>query len=255
MPRKPREASSLNIYHIVIRGADRQVIFEEEDDYLKYLDFLSFYKNKYRFEIYAFCLMNNHVHLVIYTPFASLETIFRSLNSRYNAWYNRKYDRTGFLQEGRYYSEPINSMPSFLRCVRYVHLNPFRAGLETVPGEKYPWSSYHEYSKGISNLIDSSLVRELCGNRKIFIEFHSQPEIDSDFLDINTIKKRLSDENAKQIIFQISGCKNATEFQKLSLENKEKHISSIHKAGVSIRQLNRLTGTPRGIIVRICSSR
>ena len=67
MPRKPRAISESNIYHVVIRGADRQQMFEEKNDYDKYLDILSYYKKECQFEIYAYCLMSNHVHLLIHT--------------------------------------------------------------------------------------------------------------------------------------------------------------------------------------------
>ena len=82
MPRKPRAISESNIYHVVIRGADRQQMFEEKNDYVKYLDILSYYKKECQFEIYAYCLMSNHVHLLIHTSntpldFAALTRVMR----------------------------------------------------------------------------------------------------------------------------------------------------------------------------------
>ncbi len=116
MPRKPRAISESNIYHVVIRGADRQQMFEEKNDYDKYLDILSYYKKECQFEIYAYCLMSNHVHLLIHTSNTPLATVFRRINTRYAVWFNMKYDRTGFLQQGRYYSEPVNDERYLLTC-------------------------------------------------------------------------------------------------------------------------------------------
>ena len=106
MPRKARLKSTSNVYHVVIRGANRQQMFEDRKDYLKYLDILEYYKRECNYSIYAYCLMSNHVHLLIYTPVTPLEMIFRRINTRYAVWFNMKYDRTGYLQQGRYYSEP-----------------------------------------------------------------------------------------------------------------------------------------------------
>ena len=110
MPRNARQKSITRTYHVVIKGADRQLLFEEKRDYEKYLDFINYYKQECQFELLAYCLMSNHVHLLIrHSPEYSLETIFRRLNTSYAIWFNMKYDRTGFVQNGRYFSEPVDS--------------------------------------------------------------------------------------------------------------------------------------------------
>ena len=98
MPRHSRKKSSTQTYHVVIKGADRQLLFEETKDYIKYLDILEYYKEKFSFNIYAYCLMSNHVHLLIHHPdTVSLESIFRHINTTYATWFNLKYKRTGFV--------------------------------------------------------------------------------------------------------------------------------------------------------------
>ena len=93
MPRNRRQLSSTRTYHIVIKGADRQLIFEEPNDFHKYLSYLEYYKELCKFEIFAYCLMPNHVHILLrHSPDCSLETIFRKLNTAYAIWFNRKYN-------------------------------------------------------------------------------------------------------------------------------------------------------------------
>ena len=130
MARHSRKKSSTQIYHVVIKGADRQLLFEETKDYRKYLDILEYYKEEFHFKIYAYCLMSNHVHLLIHHPdTASLESIFRHINTTYATWFNLKYNRTGFVQDGRYFSEPVEDSRYLLTVVRYIHYNPAKAGL------------------------------------------------------------------------------------------------------------------------------
>ena len=157
MARHARKKSSTQTYHVVIKGADRQLLFEESKDYIKYLDILEFYKDQLKFEIYAYCLMSNHVHLLLRHPnTVSLESIFRHINTTYACWFNAKYDRTGFVQDGRSYSEPVESDNALLTIVRYIHYNPSKAGLENFPGSGYQWSSFNDYTRKTAGLTDTA---------------------------------------------------------------------------------------------------
>lgn len=256
MPRTKRKRSATSIYHVVIKGADHQLLFEESSDYRKYLSFLEYYKSQCHFELFAYCLMSNHVHLLLrLSPDFPLETIFRRLNTAYAVWFNMKYNRTGFVQNGRYYSEPVEDEHYVLATTRYIHYNPTNAGLENAPGSSYPWTSYYDYlnfSVSAPSLTDTSYLFQLLGSSEHFFQLHTTATDSSvQILDIHTIRRRLPDDVAADIIFKISGCRNTTEFQKLSLLNRNHFIRLIHQKGVSIRQINRLTGTPKGVIDRI----
>lgn len=89
MPRIKRQTSTTNTYHVVIKGADRQLLFEESKDYRKYLELLDYFKQECQYEVFAYCLMSNHVHLLIrHSDDIPLETIFRRINTTYAVWYN-----------------------------------------------------------------------------------------------------------------------------------------------------------------------
>ncbi len=252
MPRTARIKSSIGIYHVVIRGADHQLFFEESKDYRKYLDILSYYKEVCNFEIYAYCLMSNHVHLLIKINNFSLETIFRRINTTYAGWFNCKYDRTGFLQQGRYASEPVEDTEYLLNIIRYIHYNPSKAGLEASPGTQYPWSSFYEYLS-TPMLINPLPILKIYGNIEHFLTHHTTIPTQK-HMDIDTLRKHLPDDVARDLIREESCCETVTDFQNLSIVDRNKYLDNLHKKGISIRQLNRLTGTPRGIIERILKS-
>ena len=250
MARHSRKKSSLLTYHIVIKGADLQLLFEDEKDYKKYLEILELFKEECHFQIFAYCLMDNHVHLLIrHSPEYSLETIFRKINTTYAVWFNMKYDRTGSVQNGRYFSEPVENERYLLTVIKYIHFNPTKAGIESAPGTAYPWNSFYDYGTGNSTLTDTSPIYEIIGGYKEFEELHSSLPL-QECLEINQLRKRLPDDVAQNIIFEICGCSNSTEFQKLPLKDRNKNILLLKKEGLSIRQINRLTGVSKGVIER-----
>lgn len=251
MPRHSRQKSSTRTYHVVIKGADRQLLFEELNDYKKYLEILQYYKEECKFELFAYCLMSNHVHLLIrHSPEHSLETVFRHINTAYAVWFNMKYNRTGFVQNGRYFSEPVETERYLLTVVKYIHYNPTKAGMEPTPGASYPWSSFYDYQQNNSDLTDISVVLSIVGGLDSFIASHKIYENEK-CLDVDRLGRRLPDDVAREIIFEISNCNSTSEFQKLSLSSRKKNIQLIHEKGVSIRQINRLTGIPRGVVERL----
>ena len=129
MPRQARRLSESGIYHIMLRGINRQQIFEDPEDYDKFIDVLKACKEVSGFEIYAYCLMGNHIHLLIKPDKEPLELIFKRIGSRYVYWYNWKYNRTGHLFQDRFKSEPVDSDEYFLTVLRYIHCNPVKSGL------------------------------------------------------------------------------------------------------------------------------
>ncbi len=248
MPRKARKKSSTNIYHVVVKGIDRQIIFEETKDYFKYLDILELYKDECNFMLYAYCLMSNHIHLIIQVQGDSLSSVFRRINTHYAIWFNMKYHRTGPMQDGRFHSEPIEDIRYLFAAIKYVHLNPTHAGLESAPGASYPWSSIYEYVHDNARLIDIDSIRDYIHPEKL-LDFD---DIDDSVtpIDIENIKVRTPDDVAKDIILQECACNNVSEFLELPLSVRNAHLVKLHALGLSYRQLNRLTGVPLGVIQR-----
>ena len=107
MPRVARIKSNSGIYHIIMRGINRQTIFEDEEDYNKFIQTMQRYKEIYVYKIYAYCFMRNHLHLLLKEGKEPLETIMRRICGSFVFWYNRKYGRIGCLFQNRYWSEPV----------------------------------------------------------------------------------------------------------------------------------------------------
>ncbi|MFQ9763544.1 MAG: transposase [Gemmiger formicilis] len=143
MPRKARKLSSCGVYHIMIRGINRMTIFNDDADNLNFLHILDFCADE-NFIIMAYCLMGNHLHLLAKDCNDSLQHMMKAIGVRYVAYYNRRYQRTGPLFQGRYKSQPVTTKGYFLRVLRHIHRNPVAAGM-VQDMQDYPWSSYIDY--------------------------------------------------------------------------------------------------------------
>jgi len=158
MARRSRIEFEGGFYHVITRGNQRQKIFHEEKDFLKYLEFLADYKDRYGFWVYAYVLMGNHVHLLIETGQVPLSKILQGINQRFTMYFNRRYGTVGHLFQGRYKAILCDRDAYLLSLVKYLHYNPVRAGVVRDPGE-YRWSSHREYiGLNKNGLADTGLV-------------------------------------------------------------------------------------------------
>jgi putative transposase len=148
LPRKRRMKSHTGVYHIMLRGINKQTIFEEERDKRAFLKRLIKYKGICNYKIFGYCLMDNHVHLLMKETNESISDSLQRISSSYVYWYNLKYDRCGRLFQGRFKSETVENTASFKKVLRYIHQNPLKAGLaKDIYDNK--WTSIHEYFKQI----------------------------------------------------------------------------------------------------------
>jgi REP element-mobilizing transposase RayT len=175
MARKPRIQYEGALYHVIVRGNQRQDIFLEDADRHEYLERLLKYKQKCGFNLYAYMLMSNHVHLLIETPIDPISRIMQMINFTYTQYFNRKYRKVGHLFQGRYKAILCDKDNYLLALVRYIHLNPMRAG-STRNLDKYPWSSHIEYETGKRVLADTDKVLRLfsespTGARRKYVDF------------------------------------------------------------------------------------
>jgi len=145
MPRKARILVPNCPHHIVQRGHNRKAVFVTESDYQYYLDNLCEWKQTLNIKLYGWCLMTNHIHLIVEAVNDSMDLsmLMKRVNGRQSAYVNKLENRSGSLWEGRYKASPIQQEAYLLSCLRYVELNPVRAAMVDLP-EDYPWSSYRE---------------------------------------------------------------------------------------------------------------
>jgi len=156
MPRKPRFYVPGAPVHAVQRGHNRFAVFFDDLDYLEYLRCLKQAADSCSCEVHAYVLMSNHVHLLLTPGRAdSVGRLFQSIGRHYVRHINSTYRRHGGLWEGRYKSNVIESQAYLLSCMRYIELNPVRAGMVDHPA-KYRWSSYASNALGVSNAVISA---------------------------------------------------------------------------------------------------
>lgn len=259
MPRESRTPSGTGIYHVMMRGINHQDLFEDEEDYYQFLssmDHARFQTNEKGVVItncvyYAYCLMSNHIHLLIRERDEPIGGTIKRIASSYVYYYNHKYMRDGHLFKERFRSEPVNDMEYFAILLRYIHQNPVKAHLVNRV-EDYAFSSWHEYSRKETPLFS------LCDTQTVLrrIPFLSLEEMvnslvpdDLHCLDIEDYSKmRPSDDQVWNIILTITGVSNMGDFQRLGKPQRDLALIELRRQGASVRQLERLTGVGRGLI-------
>jgi len=167
MPRKPRIEFSGAFYHVIVRGNQKQRVFKDATDYQKYLLTLTVYKNRTGCRIYAYVLMNNHVHLLIETAEIPLSKAMQGVNQTYTMYFNRKYRTDGHLFQGRYKAILCDREAYLLGLVKYIHQNPLRAKIVELL-DAYSWSSHHAYTgkNNLLSLVDTDHVLRLFSEKR-----------------------------------------------------------------------------------------
>lgn len=245
MPRAARKKSESGIYHIMLRGINRQIIFEDDEDCEKYLQCLAECKAISGFTLHAYCLMGNHVHLLIQEGREPLEQIFKRIGARYVFWYNWKYKRSGHLFQDRFKSEPVNDDAYFLAVLRYIYQNPIKAGLCKRLAE-HRWSSFCELTAAsMPKLTDPGKALELLPMAELLVFLAASAE--EQFMDL-TDDNRLTDGEASELLKKLCRLPSLAAFQQLPREKQEQRIQELSGHGCSIRQLSRLTGISKAMV-------
>ena len=246
MPRTARIRSHHNIYHIILRGINRQQIFYDREDYQYFIKLLEKYKSECGYKLYAYCLMGNHIHILLETDGTPPGAIFRHIGSAFVYWYNLKYDRTGHLFQDRFRSEPVNNMQYFHIVFRYILRNPVSAGLSSSP-EKYPYSSCREYYFSSPGITDTEYVLSLM-DRPALREYVSQDN-DDKCLDMPESRApRVTDSEATDLIVREFGPIFPTIDCIRDRNAFAESVLRLVQAGISIRQLSRLSGIPKRMV-------
>ena len=249
MPRTARKISETGIYHVMLRGINRQNIFEDDQDRLYFMSVLASCKKVSGFRLHAFVLMSNHIHLLLEPLDEPLDMIFRRIGTRYAVWYNRKYQRAGHLFQDRFRSENVSTVQYYQTVLRYILQNPMKAGMEKHPGE-YRWSSYTAYEKGQGIVTDTQYAVELFGGREMLIQYLKQDNDDT-VMDEENHDWRLRDDAARRIMRQITQCSSVSDFQKLDPDLQKKHAVEMYQERLSMGQIARLTGMSKTTVFRI----
>lgn len=229
----------------MIKGIDNQDIFYDDQDRRVFLKHILESKKEFNYNVFAYCLMDNHVHLVIKSQKEFLSKSIQSLMIRYVHYFNTKYKRSGPLVQNRFKSKNIESQRYFLEVCRYVHRNPENAGMEKT--ENYQWSSYNEYI-GKAKIIDKNILLHYFNNDvNEFINFTKKAEY---FEDLNELAEyeligKLTDGQLAYIVMQLFNINDVSEipsfFKNASKEELTLYIKKLKKVkGTNITQISRV---------------
>ena len=244
MPRTARIISKSKIYHIMIRGINQQNIFADDEDHEKFMAILATYHKKIEYNLYAYCLMGNHVHLLLKEGKEILSNTMKRIGASYVSWYNWQYNRKGHLFQDRYKSEPIEDDAYFLTVLRYIHQNPVKAGLADHI-EAYKWSSYKEYTTE-TKIVNVDFTLSLFAKERnkaieAFKRFNNEPNNDQ-CLEVTEKRKTLSDKKIRQLVLKKFDVDLAL-FHNVPSQTQAEVLKYLKELdGGSLRQLSRLTG-------------
>lgn len=191
MARASRLESRTRLYHVVAKGNNGEKVFRKNREKQQFLTYMEYMNQKADVEMFAYCIMDDHVHFMLRADLEELSRYMHDLIGRYSMYYNVENERTGHVFQGRFESECIERENRFWGCLRYIHNHPVEAGISKEI-YLYSHSSVQEYFQKKSNLIHPSarkILKSRCRTRKEFFDFH-KTEDDNIFLDMAEEQKR-----------------------------------------------------------------
>lgn len=246
MPHVARTRGDSGYYHVVPKGIADQLVFEDDIDRRYYLKLLSEAKRETGVRIHAYCLMSNHVHLVVEDVDGHLSDAMKYLHERYAMMFATKIDRTGGIFRKPFWSEPIESDEYFLSAIRYVHANPAAAGI--CQASDYEWSSFKDYL-GRTGLTDTSLALNLLGGREGFEAFSAASGATALPFPGSKLKQHLSDDEAARIACDILG-RDGINLAKVDPGKRRDSVALLRRRGFSRRQISRVCGIAASSVQR-----
>ena len=252
LPRKSREYSLSDVYHVIFRGNDKQDIFYDDQDRYIFLDRIQITQDKFKYEIFSYCLMNNHVHMVIKVKDDLLSKSMHNLGIRYSMYFNKKMDRRGHLFENRYLSKKVESLNYFLNVCKYVHRNPENAKIEKT--EQYKWSSYQDYMNNKRKIINQKVLLHYFNDDieefKNFTLEDNKNNLDK-YAEYEIIN-RLGEDELINIIKEKFDVQKASDVSVVNKYEREEIIKKLaYIDGTNVNQLARITKISRYEIKKI----
>lgn len=254
MPRISRENSKAitKTYHILLRGINKQDIFLDNQDKSKFLKEIKETKQEFGCAVYAYVIMNNHIHIVLFDQNDNISNIVHKWCTKYGLYFNKKYNRVGHVFQNRFKSICVDTEEYLKKLVRYIHRNPEKDGIGKM--KDYAWSSYKEYIYN-KNITDTDLVLNLFSdNRKEAIQkFEKFNEIQENKYTSAEfeMENAITDEEAIHFIKLTLKTDNILSILNYNHEKRNELINEIYKIkGISVKQMCRILGLDKNVIYR-----
>ena len=247
MPRFSRKAGVSGVYHVVVRGINKEMLFVDDDDDLYFLHLISKYKNECDFKVLAFCLMSNHAHLLIRIRDGLPGDIMQKILLSYSHYFNLKYERSGHLFQNRYFSAPVDNEAYLINVLKYIVYNPVEAKIVAKPMD-YRWSSISEFYGMESSITDTEEIISLFPDKASLYTLLEQELSSDEEQTIILPKTVVTDKEVYEMAKKMSGCSTAREYRGLSKEDRAKFVSALRAKGIPVRQISRVTGISKSVI-------
>ena len=252
MGRARRRASESGLYHVTCRGVGRQIIFEDDLDRQFFCDKLFEETGGLDIQVLAWCLMDNHIHLLLEADPEPLATLMRHVLATYAMRFNKRYNRVGHVFQGRYSSLPIENERHLLSVVKYIHRNPCDLGGKHL--QDYRWSSYREYlgetgrtnTAFVLDLFDSSIAEFVRFNEETDEAAAGSLGTEDGIGSLDRAFFAAADELGEDLLRSVKTLPRA---------ERDACVGRLLDRGLSIRQIERLTGVSRGIVAKISKLR
>jgi len=261
LPRQKRKLGISKIYHIIARGNERKDIFLDDEDKSKFFKIITNKKKKNEYILYAYCLMNNHLHLLLKEEEDNISRVMRRINTAYAYYFNKKYNRIGHVFQNRFRSEPVENDRYLISLVRYIHNNPVKAKIVNQP-HQYKWSSYSLYLKEQKSIINKEEILNLFSFDRakvihLFTEFSCQQNNDT-FMDYQEVFKEAKEitsvEKTKEYTSRYlkeKGLQIESLKDKINKEYRDKLIIELtEKTNLSYREIANILGFSRWLVIK-----
>lgn len=253
MTRPPRKCLQSEHLHVTLRGMGRRALFEDVRDRRRFLEILRVKLAKSNGQVLAWCLMENHVHLLIRIEAAALSKLMQRTCGAYAQYFNGCHGHVGKVFQNRFAAQAVQTDEHLLTAIRYIHHNAKDAGA-THPAA-YPWCSFREIARTGhawegAGICDTAAAIALFGNLQSFLAFHERCDAQDELDNNDEPRPRLSDAEARRIALGRFGTQFSDDIPALPQRQRNDALRELKNAGLSVRQIERLTGIGRGIITR-----
>lgn len=244
-----RKKSAIGYYHVMMRGNRKEKTFLEDRDYYVFLKLLKRYTDEFDVKVICYCLMTNHVHLLLYDPDFHLSELMKKFNSVYAKYFNSVHEYVGHIYQDNFKSEPINDEKYFLTAFRYILNNPVAAKL-CISASQYQWSSYRQNLRFDAPYIVSDNI--------LFSFFSSFADID-EFIRKYDDKDKCLDiqerfdtyEEARGYVIQNMGIENPQNIIRYPNDKRKECIRKMKESGLTVNQISFVTRIPVSSVYRI----
>lgn len=229
MARKARKYAKSGLYHVIVRGIDKQNIFLEDNDKRFFIARIKKYAEELNIKVYSYCLMDNHVHILLSDPEKKVSLFMKKLEVSYVYYFNHKYERSGPLFQDRFKSECIENEIYLKTVLRYIVRNPEKANICRFDEYKWSYISHERY------------VLDLFGGTIALKKFLRQKNLDICMEYEN--KKVINDSECLDLLRKYLGIKNPRKFFRFYEKNKSKYLLiQMKNMGFPVKQIARITG-------------